>query len=266
MIFFPLRPVRAGTHLEARERDPPVFLVPASPGSPSIQKAGRAFVAAMGGQNEARESDPLFLSTAAPQRDLAARAEPPEMLRSEAMVAISNSGRRSASPEDFRGLPRSENQEIIGWSRRSSLAMASPCGASDEGILFSPAILGLEQGIRPYWSQVRPSSSGAASEAEELPAIPQHAAHSRRHPAAASAWPPAASDRATRGFDTLVSPSTVLGLEEGGEGGSQRRECGGDALLSPDSVFEMDMQRGCESAPGEVALPWAPSQRTLPCA
>jgi len=220
----------------------------------------------MGGQNEARESDPLFISTAASQRDPAARAEPPEMLRSEAMVALSNSGRRSASPEDFRGLPPSENQEIIGWSRRSSLAMASPCGASDEGILFSPPFLRLEAGIRPPWSEVRrPGSSGAASEAEEPPAISPHAALFRRHPAAASAWPPAAGDRAT-GFDRLVSPSTVLGLAEGEEGGSQWRECGGDALLSPDSVFEMDMQRGCESAPGEGALPWAPSQRTLPCA
>ena len=223
-------------------------------------------MAAMGGQNEARESDPLFISTAASQRDPAARAEPPEMLRSEAMVALSNSGRRSASPEDFRGLPPSENQEIIGWSRRSSLAMASPCGASDEGILFSPPFLRLESGIRPPWSEVRrPGSSGAASEAEEPPAISPHAALFRRHPAAASAWPPAAGDRAT-GFDRLVSPSTVLGLAEGEEGGSQWRECGGDALLSPDSVFEMDMQRGCESAPGEGALPWAPSQRTLPCA
>ena len=210
----------------------------------------------MGGHNEARESDPLFISTAASRRDPAARAEPPEMLRSEAMVARSNSGRRSASPEAFRGLPPSENQEIIGWSRRSSLAMASPCGASDEGILFSPPFLHLEPGIRPPWSQVRPSSSGAASEAEEPPAIPPHAALYRRHPA---------GDRAT-GFDRLVSPSTVLGLAEGAEGGSQWRECGGDALLSPDSVFEMDMQRGCESAPGEGALPWAPRQRTLPCA
>ena len=217
----------------------------------------------MGGQNEARESDPLFISTAASQRDPAARAEPPEMLRSEAMVALSNSGRRSASPEDFRGLPPSENQEIIGWSRRSSLAMASPCGTSDEGILFSPPFLRLESGIRPPWSQVRrPGSSGAASETEEPPAIPPHAALFRRHPAAASAWPPAAGDRAT-GFDRLVSPSTVLGLAEGEEGGSQWRECGGDALLSPDSVFEMDMQRGCESARARARCRGLPA--SAPC-
>lgn len=222
-------------------------------------------MAAMGGQNEARESDTLFRSTAASQRVPAARAEPPKMLRSEAMVALSNSGRRSVSPEAFRGLPQSENQEIIGWSHRSSLAMASPCGASDEGILFSPPFLRLEQGMRPPWSLVRPISSGAASEAEEPHDIPPHAAFFRRHPAAASACPPAAGDRATRGFDRLVSPSTVLGLAEGEEGGSQWRKCGGDALLSPDSVFEMDMQQGCESAPGEGALPWAPSQCTLPC-
>ena len=72
--------------------------------------------------------------------------------------------------------------------------------------------------------------------------------------------------RLPTGFDRLVSPSTVLGLAEGEEGGSQWRECGGDALLSPDSVFEMDLHRWCESAPGEGALPWAPSQRTPPCA
>ena len=78
---------------------------------------------------------------------------------------------------------------------------------------------------------------------------------------------PAAGDRTIRGLALSRSPSTVLGLlEEGEEGGSEWRECGGDVLLSPDSVFEMDLQRWCEAAPGEGALPWAPSQRTPPCA
>jgi len=213
-----------------------------------------AFLAAMGGQNGARRSHPLFLSTAASQRDPIAPAKPPEMHQSEA-VAGSKPGRRPAAPEASRGLPPSENQEIIGWSRRNSLAMGSPCGASDEGISFSWHAAA--QGIKTPWSQMRPSSSGAGSEADEPPATPPHAAQFRRHPEAARAPPPAAAYR-TCGGDA-VSPSTVLGLEEGG---SQWREWGSDALLSPDSVFEMDMQRGWETAAGEAALPWAPTAHT----
>ena len=208
----------------------------------------------MGGQNGARRSHPLFLSTAASQRDPTAPAKPPEVHHSEA-VAGSKPGRRPAAPEASRGLPPSENQEIIGWSRRNSLAMGSPCGASDEGISFSWHTAA--QGIKTPWSQMRPRSPGATSEVEALPVTPPQAAQFRRLPDAASAPPPAATYRTI----AAVSPDTVLGLDEGG---SQWREWGSDsnALLSPDSVFEMDMQRGWETAAGEAALPWAPTAHT----
>ena len=211
----------------------------------------------MGEQNGARRSHPLFRSTAAPQRDPTAPANP-EMQTSEAVVASSKPRRRPAAPEASRGLPPSDSQEIIGWSRRNSLAMGSPCGASDEGISFSWHAAA--QGIKTPWSQMRPRSPGATSEVEAPPITPPQAAQFRRLPDAASAPPPAAAYRTCGGGDA-VSPDTVLGLDEGG---SQWREWGSDsnALLSPDSVFEMDMQRGWEIAAGEGALPWAPTAHT----
>ena len=211
----------------------------------------------MGEQNGARRSHPLFRSTAAPQRDPTAPANP-EMQTSEAVVASSKPRSRPAAPEASRGLPPSDSQEIIGWSRRNSLAMGSPCGASDEGISFSWHAAA--QGIKTPWSQMRPRSPGATSEVEAPPITPPQAAQFRRLPDAASAPPPAAAYRTCGGGDA-VSPDTVLGLDEGG---SQWREWGSDsnALLSPDSVFEMDMQRGWEIAAGEGALPWAPTAHT----
>ena len=208
----------------------------------------------MGEQNGARRPHPLFRSTAAPQRDPTAPANP-EMQTSEAVVASSKPRRRPAAPEASRGLPPSDSQEIIGWSRRNSLAMGSPCGASDEGISFSWHAAA--QGIKTPWSQMRPRSPGATSEVEAPPITPPQAAQFRRLPDAASAPPPAATYRTI----AAVSPDTVLGLDEGG---SQWREWGSDsnALLSPDSVFEMDMQRGWEIAAGEGALPWAPTAHT----
>ena len=205
----------------------------------------------MGGQNGVRSSHPLFRSMDGLLPHPTAPAKPPGMHHSEPVVA-SNPGRRPAAPEASRVLPPSENQEITGWSRRNSLAMGSPCGASDEGITFSWHARA--QGINTPWSQMRPSASGATSEAEKPPATPPKAVQFRRRPEAASAPRPTAAYR-TCGGDA-VSPSTVLGLEEGG---NQWRECWSDALLSPDNVFEMDMQRGWETAGGEGGLPWAPS-------
>ena len=191
-----------------------------------------------------------FRSMAAPQR-----RQSPQMDTSEVVVARSQPrGKQAVS--DARGLPASDCQEITRWSHRDPLAMSSPCGASGEGVSFSYSwgVPGVREsgsralGLETLWGQMRPSSPGAILEVEGPPVTPPQAVQLRRHPEAASAL----------GGDA-VSPDTVFGLAEGGD---QRRESPSNALLSPDSVFEMDMQRGRGNAVGEGALPWVPTAHT----